>query len=263
MVNTVTAAPPQRVMSINLCADQLLLTVARPAQIASLSWLAADKDDSALAPQATKFLANFGSAEELLRINPDLVLAGPYTANFAGGLARRLGFEVLVVPPATSFVEVMANLRLLGNALHRQEHVERIIADMQTRMEALIAAQPRTPIATVFVRAGGFTVGEKSLANDVMRLVGLHNVAAAAGLDRWGSLSMEALLTSGADLMIVSNYRSDAASLTNQTLEHPAFKTLQRRLNVRHVPAKLLACGGPWSLAAGDLMGGRTQAEPL
>lgn len=263
MANAIAASAPERVMSINLCADQLLLTLARPEQIASLSWLATDKDDSALATQAANFLPNFGSAEELLGINPDLVLAGPYTANFAGGLARRLGFEVLVVPPATSFDEVMANLRLLGNALHRQEYAERVIADMQARMDSLIDAQPRTPIATVFVRAGGFTVGEKSLANDVMRLAGLHNMAAAAGLDRWGSLSMEALLTSGADLMIVSNYRSDAASLTNQTLEHPAFRILQQRLKVRQIPAKLLACGGPWSLAAGELMGGRRQAEQL
>ncbi len=263
MASPVMATPPQRVMSINLCADQLLLTLAEPQQIASLSWLAAETDDSALAQQAVHFPPNFGSAEELLGINPDLVLAGPYTANFAGGLAQRLGYEVLVVPPATSFAEVIANLRLLGSALHRQDYAEQVITDMQARIEGLKALQPRTPIATVFVRAGGFTVGKKSLANEVMQLAGLHNVAAAAGLDRWGSLSMEALLTSGADLMIVSNYRSDAPSLTNQTLAHPAFRILERRVKVRHVPAKLLACGGPWSLLAGELMAGRNQTESL
>ena len=250
-------------MSINLCADQLLMTVARPEQIASLSWLAGDPDDSVLAREAQRFLPNYGSAEELLNIDPDLVLAGPYTATFAGGLADRLGFKVLTVPPAMSLQDVFSNLRLLGNALHRQEKAEEVIADMQANIDELIASRPRAPLPTVFVRAGGFTVGEKSLANDVMRLAGLYNVAAAAGLDRWGSLSMEALLTSGADLMIVSNYRSTAASLTNQTLQHPAFKILARRIKVREIPANLLACGGPWNLLAGELMTGRSRTETL
>lgn len=260
---TAALASPQRVMSINLCADQLLLTLAEPSQIASLSWLAFEEDDAALAQQAAGFERNFGSAEELVRTSPDLVLTGPYTANFANGLARRLGFKVLAIPPATNLDEVISNLRALGAALAQTERAERVIANMQSRMATLVAQQPRTPISAIFVRPGGFTVGANSLAHDLMELAGLYNVAAAGGLDRWGSLSMEALLTSGADLLVVSNYRSDASSLTNESLRHPAFKALQSRLRVRQVPAKLVACGGPWSLLAGELMAGRTGPRAL
>ncbi len=254
---------PQRVMSINLCADQLLLTLAEPGQIASLSWLAFEADDAVLVDQAAGFEPNFGSAEELVRISPDLVVAGPYTATFAGSLAKRLGFPVLAIPPANSLAEVRANLRLLGSALDRSEHAEQVIAAMQTRIDGLVARQPRTPTSAIVVRAGGFTVGANTLAHELMTLAGLYNVAAAAGLDRWGSLSMEALLSSGADLLIVANYRSDAPSLTNETLQHPAFKILEKRLQVRQVPANLLACGGPWSLLAAELMAGQARAKPL
>lgn len=248
---------------MNLCTDQLLLTLAEPNQIASLSWLAFDADDAALAQQAVGFERNFGSAEELVHTSPDLVLAGEYTANFAGGLARRLGFRVLAIPPAGNLDEVMANLRLLGAALERSEHAEQVIATMQSRIDTLIEQQPTTPTSAIVVRAGGFTVGANTLAHNLMELAGLYNVAAAAGLDRWGSLSMEALLTSGADLLVVSNYRSDAPSLTNETLQHPAFKTLQNRLKVRQVPANLVACGGPWSLLAAELMAGQTRPRRL
>jgi iron complex transport system substrate-binding protein len=257
------AAAPQRVMSINLCTDQLLLTLAEPNQIASLSWLAFEEDDAALAGQAVGFERNFGSAEELMRISPDLVLAGQYTANFAGGLARRLGFPVLEIPPANNLDEVMANLRLLGTALDRSDHTEQVIETMQVRIDTLIEQQPTTPTSAIVVRPGGFTVGANTLAHNLMELAGLYNVAAAAGLDRWGSLSMEALLTSGADLLIVSNYRSDAPSLTNETLQHPAFQTLQKRLKVRQVPANLVACGGPWSVLASELMAGQTRSKQL
>ena len=74
---------------------------------------------------------------------------------------------------------------------------------------------------------------------------------------------MEALLTSGADLLVVSSYRGDSPSLTNQTLQHPAFTTLQRRLRVRIVPARLMACGGPWSLRAAEIMAGQSRAESM
>ena len=46
-VAAVAGALPS-VASINLCADQLVLTLAEPAQIRTLSWLAADPHESML-----------------------------------------------------------------------------------------------------------------------------------------------------------------------------------------------------------------------
>ena len=42
----------RRVASINLCADQLVLTLADPEQILTVSWLAADPEESLLAEAA-------------------------------------------------------------------------------------------------------------------------------------------------------------------------------------------------------------------
>ena len=81
-------------------------------------------------------------------------------------------------------------------------------------------------LAAVIVRPGGFTVGAASLANELLYLAGLHNTAAEQGLDRWGSLSMEALLTSGPELIVLTGYRSSQPSLANAVLEHPALHGL-------------------------------------
>ncbi len=46
------AAPAQRVMSLNLCADQLLLDLLPPARITSVTYLSRQRNESYLSPAA-------------------------------------------------------------------------------------------------------------------------------------------------------------------------------------------------------------------
>jgi iron complex transport system substrate-binding protein len=109
-------------------------------------------------------------------------------------------------------------------------------------------------LATVIVRPGGFTVGADSLANELLHVAGLRNVAAEQGLDRWGSLSMEALLRSGPELIVLTGYRSSQPSLANAVLEHPALRQLDSARNAITVPSALWACGLPASMEAAVLL---------
>ena len=87
-----------------------------------------------------------------------------------------------------------------------------------------------------------------------MRLAGLSNVAAERGLDRWGSLSMETLVRSAPQLLLLTGYRADQPSLANAVLAHPALEALTQRVETVRVPSALLACGLPESLSAAELM---------
>ena len=69
------AEAPRRVVSINLCTDQLALAVAAPGQLVSVSELARDPALSAMASRAAAIPSNRGRAEEVLALRPDLVLA--------------------------------------------------------------------------------------------------------------------------------------------------------------------------------------------
>ncbi|MES9971754.1 MAG: hypothetical protein ABW092_17100, partial [Candidatus Thiodiazotropha sp.] len=74
----VAAGPPQRVVSVNLCSDQLLLMLAEPQQVASVSYLSRDPDSSFVADQASRYPLNHARAEEIIRLQPDLVLVTPH-----------------------------------------------------------------------------------------------------------------------------------------------------------------------------------------
>lgn len=63
-------------ISLNLCTNQLLLELADPQSIASVTSLARDCSISAQCNTAATVPINYGTAEELLAARPDLVLAG-------------------------------------------------------------------------------------------------------------------------------------------------------------------------------------------
>ncbi len=248
------AEPLPKVASINLCADQHLLALADPAQILTVSWLAADPEESLLAKEAQRHTLNYGTAEELLQFAPDVVLAGTYTSPFTRTMLRRLGYSVVELEPEASIADIERNVRLVARVVGQVDRGERLVAKLRADVHAIEASRPAHKLATVIVRPGGFTAGADSLANDLLTLAGLSNVAAERGLDRWGSLSMEALLRSAPELIVLTGYRSTQPSLANAVLEHPALSSLGTTHRTVTVPTALWACGLPASVEAAALL---------
>jgi iron complex transport system substrate-binding protein len=189
-----------------------------------------------------------------LQFAPDVVLAGTYTSPFTRAMLRRLQYRVVELEPEASLVDIERNVRLVAEAVGQAARGEQLIAAMRAEIEALEARRPDRSLATVIVRPGGFTVGGDSLANELLALAGLHNVAAERGLDRWGSLSMEALLRSSPELVVLTGYRSTQPSLANAVLEHPALARLAATERTVTVPSALWSCGVLGSVAAATLL---------
>jgi iron complex transport system substrate-binding protein len=248
------AAERPTVASINLCTDQLVLSLADPAQILSVSWLAADPEESMLPDAASRFPLNYGNAEELLRYRPDVVVGSAYTNGPARALLERLGYDVVAVEPANSIPDIERNLRLVAAAVGRPERGEQAVESLRARRRAIEQRRPPEPLGAVVLRPGGFTVGAGSLADRLMALAGLRNVAAERGLDRWGSLSMESLLRADPQVIVLTDYRRRQASLANAILQHPAVAAVAARAVAVHVPSRDWSCGLPDSLGSAELL---------
>jgi iron complex transport system substrate-binding protein len=250
------------VASINLCTDQLVLELADPAQILTLSWLASDPEESMLASEARRYPRNFGAAEELVGYAPDVVVAGTFTSGFTRRLLGELGFEVVAIEPAGSLDDIERNLRTVGAAIGRSERAETLIAHTRAHAARIAAARAPRVLGAVVVRPGGFTVGKNTLADEILALAGFANLPAQGGLDRWGSLSLETLLRSAPALLVLSDYRRSEASLANVYLEHPAIARLRRETHSVSIAAKYWACGLPDSLDSADLLQRAVAARP-
>jgi iron complex transport system substrate-binding protein len=134
-----------KVASINVCADQHVLALADPEQILSISWLATDAAESLFAAEAGRYPLNYGTAEELLAFEPDVVLAGTYTSPFARSMLRRLGMRVIELEPEASVADIERNVRLVANAVGQAERGERLVAALQRDLRELAHFRPERP----------------------------------------------------------------------------------------------------------------------
>ena len=105
-----------RVVSLNLCADQMLLLLA-PEKAVALSPLARDPTLSFVAERAARFPVVRPSAEAVLRLHPDLVLAGEFGAQTTLALLEGSGLRVVRAGLPQSFDAIRAETRKLAGVI--------------------------------------------------------------------------------------------------------------------------------------------------
>jgi iron complex transport system substrate-binding protein len=198
------AGGPQRVVSQTVGTDDLLLAIAEPGQIAALSHLARDPRYSPSAQAAGRFpcLRN-GSAEDILRFRPDLVLVASYTDPATVALLRRAKVDLLMVDRFDSLDDLFANARRLGRALGRQDRAEALIRAWRTRVAALEARlRGCRPVRVLAVGFYPFTAGGGTTFQDICDHACALNVAAEAGLRGHVPTPNERILTWKVDVLV-------------------------------------------------------------
>ena len=238
------SAKPERIVSLNLCADQILLELAEPERIAALSFVSRDPYLSYHAAEAERFPIVRGSADEVLLLQPDMVLAGTVSTRATVGLLRRLGIPVLELPVADSLASVREQIRRIGAAIGEEARAAALVATLDARLAALEPpAGSLRPVAAVY-QTNGHTIGEPSLIDDLLGQAGLVNLAPRVGLGNGGYLSLERLLAADPDVLLMEQYWPGAASLGQTLLRHPALKQAIARRPTVFVPSRLWICGG-------------------
>jgi len=252
----------KRVVSLNLCSDLLVMMLADREDIAAVTWLAADPADSPLAEEAAGLTLNYGTAEEVLLLDPDVVVAARYARGETVALLRRMGREVVVLDPAASLDDIRRNVRIVGEAVGEPERADRLIAAMDARLTAIAAMREGAPRMLVAVYlARGFTVGAPSVIDDLLGVLGLTNLGADVRLQGMAELPAEALLVADPDVLIVPRYRPDAPSLATAVLDHPALDRLRQEKPVIAVPTRLWDCGTPLVAEAAAIIAEGLEAE--
>jgi iron complex transport system substrate-binding protein len=260
------AASPQRIVSLNLCTDSILFELVDRSRIASVTHLALDPQFSYFWDEVGSIPINHGLAEEVLILEPDLVLAGTYTAQPTTALLRSLGLPLVAIEPAESFDEFRAGFRAVAAAVDETARAERLLAELDARIGAVrpagMAGRPR---AVVF-RPNAFTVGTRSLVTDVLAAAGFENLSVQLGLEQSSFLPIERLILAGPDLIVLADPEPEYPSLAHAVLGHRGIEVLlgghalsRPRMSVV-VPANLWTCGGSFLADAVERLAGARRA---
>ncbi|MDJ0805725.1 MAG: ABC transporter substrate-binding protein [Gammaproteobacteria bacterium] len=236
---------PSRVVSINLCTDQLLLMLANPEQIASLSHLARDPQSSFIAEQATAYPANHARLEELLHLQPDLVLAGAFSDPRLLRQLKRLGIRVEAFPLTHSIAGIKRDIRRMAELLNRTESGARLIDELETRLARLQSKTTTSRLKALFYQPRGYTSGVHTLQDTALQAAGWRNLATELGIQGYAPLDLETLLQAEPDRLFTSSHTPQAGSRAQQQLQHPALQRLLRDRPIQEIPFKYWICAGP------------------
>lgn len=254
---------PDRVVSMNACTDQLAMLVAGEGQLHSVSELATDAGTSVMAREASRYLTNSGSAEEIFLMKPDLVLAGAFSARTSVDMLRRVGVRVEIFQPESTFAGVRSNILRMGEILGRPEKARELVAELDAGL-AEIRTTPTTPRSVAVYSSNNYTSGPGSLAHAVIETAGLENIAERYGIAGIGKLPLEMLVMADPDLVVVGERNYGGPALAQQNFSHPAFEAVAGSGRLVHIPDRYWICGAPFTLEAVQMLrdAAEAAAEP-
>ena len=230
------ASAAVRAASLNLCADEYLLLLAKPSEVASVSYLSRDPLESPLWKAARTHPANRGSLEDALNAKPTLVLTMGGGGRASGLIARRLGLRTIDLQANGTPADVEANLRAVASALGRPSAATGWIR----RLRRLRTTAPPTAVDSIWLSGGGQSFAATSAGAEWMRLVGFRQRALPGG-----RADLETLLVHPPEVIIESDYRRRQLSGGTRWLQHPI---------VRNAPSKRIRTDGRAWTCMGPLM---------
>jgi iron complex transport system substrate-binding protein len=240
-----------RVVSMNLCTDQIAMQLAAEGQLLSVSAVALDPSSSSMAEEARAYPANTGRAEEIFLLRPDVVLAGVWADPATVTMLRRLGIEVVQVPIVTRLAEIPAQIREVGAAMARGEAAEAMASEVEARLAALPPPPPQRPLAA-FYYANGYSLGRDTLGGDIVAAAGFANLAEMTGQRAGGVLALEELVLHAPDL-IISGTPYPAHSRAEEVMRHPVLARRAAEGRVALSSADWV-CGNSFTMRALDGM---------
>ncbi len=222
------------IVSLNPCLDAILVEVAAPEQVLALSHYSRDPGSSSI-PQhiAAGFAITGGTAEEVIALAPDLVLASSFIAPATRSALEDAGLRVETFGSPTSVSQSIAQVRQVAALAGRKQAGEVLVDAIE---HAAAPVSNARPITTLLWQPGEIVAGEATLVAEMLRSRNLASHAAAMGLGQADFVALETVLARPPELLLVAG---DSAGQ-----RHPLLAQLTQT-RVEPLPSRLLFCGGP------------------
>ena len=230
---------PQRVISLDYCADQWLLKLLPRDRILALS-PDATRSFSYLRREAVGVPTVRPRAEDALVLRPDLVVRSYGGGPGAVAAFERAGVAVLQLPFTETLADVRAASLSVASALGEPAKGRAIATEWDRRHAAL--PSPRRRVSALYLTPGGVTSGRDTLVGEMMTAAGLTNTAPAPG---WSPLPLERLAGRQPDLVVAGVFDGSASGVDRwSAARHPVSARLLASRPVVALPGAMTACGG-------------------
>lgn len=227
----------------------MLLRFAARDQIASVTYFADNPLMSPLAQQVQGLHRNHGLVEEIIPLQPRLILAGEYGAREAIELLLALGYQVVRVPLPQKLADIDLHLARMSELLGRPAALDQYVQVWQARKAQLQAesqqlSSPDKPVA-LMLGPNNISPGAGTLEDELLTLAGFQNWAVLQGIKGFAGVNLEKLVISPPDLLIVDQIPAQHFSVAHEVLQHPALARAMQNGQLASLPGNLSVCPAP------------------
>ncbi len=243
------SAQPRRIVSINPCVDAVLVEVADPQQILAVSHYSQDARATSI-PLATArhFAVTSGTAEEVVALRPDIVLAGAHVSPSTLAALKRLRVPVQTFTVPESIAGSVAQVRAIAAAAGHPERGEALVRRIEQAVARArgVAAREGKAVPALIWQGSGLVPGANTLADELLRIAGFRNMSAAYGLKRWDVLPLEHLAARPPRVLLSDRTTGDRMT------GHRVLRRFDSQIVRAQFDERLLSCAGPVIVRALD-----------
>jgi iron complex transport system substrate-binding protein len=239
------AAELPRVASINVCTDQLLMTLADPAQILGLSPYSRDAARSWAAAEAKTYRRLSGEAEDVLMLKPDVVVASLYMKRTTRELLKQQGMKIAEFDIAKSIDDVKGQIRRMGDLVGHPDRAEAQVARLDAAIARAREVVARKPYRVLALSRRGWVSDDDSVTGALLSITGLSNAASGLDVSSGGFAKLETIVVNRPDFILISDGSDVAEDEGSAMLLHPALEKLYPPSRRIVIPEDLTVCGGP------------------
>jgi len=208
------AARPQRIVSVTLPTDEILLSLVSHSRLAAVTGFAEDPGVSNVTSQVIDVPLKLVqlNVEVVVSLRPDLVFVADWTDAASVKALRTAGLAVYQFKSPTTVKSIEDGIARVGAAVGEEAGAKRLIQWMDTRLAAVAAKVATVPadkrLTVMDYSTYGTSMGAGSSWDEIIRLAGVKNAVADLKADPYGSvpLSKETLLTLDPDILMVPSW---------------------------------------------------------
>jgi iron complex transport system substrate-binding protein len=246
-----SAAGLPRVVSMNVCSDQLLLSLADPEQILGLSRFSRDAWASG---DTRRYPRLSGGAEDVLVLKPDIVLANLFDKRSTREMLKANGMRLAELSVPRTLAEVKDQIRELGDVVGHRDRAGLQIARLDASLARARQAVADKRYRVLPLSRRGWVAGSDGFIGSLLAETGLFNAAGDLGFTFGGYASLEAIVSLKPDLLLVSQEGDLARDDGQAFLLHPALARFYPPEKRIVIPERLTECGGVTLAEALDVL---------
>lgn len=245
---------PQRIISMSISTDEILIDLVPCSRIAAFSRLVDDPGISNIVERAQNVasIVDGQSSEAIMALHPDLILIPDFVKPEVIQSLRDMHLQVYVYKTPKSFEDVRQCIRFLGAAVGEKERGEQMVTSMDEhlkRVQKKIGNIPKEKQKRiVFMRSNGAYYSPEASFNDVCKYAQVRNALAELNYDKPGIVNQEAVVQLNPDVFVLPGWnfdgQHDPKQMEEELLNNPGYQTTDAVKNrkVYTVPAKHVLC---------------------